>query len=306
MKLALGAMNFGKRTDEAESKRIIARAVELGVTHIDTANAYTDGNSERIVGEAVKGRDGVTVATKCGFGRMAGGKPEGLSPARLRAALDESLERMKLEYVDLYYLHVPDHATPIEETLDAVAELLETKKIRSWGISNYGAWQVLEMMMLRPNMPRPVIAQHLYNTLIRELDVEWFSFARKYGVETTIYNPLAGGLLTGKHSRDGSTQKGSRFDRNKLYLGRYFTPAMFDRVDQLTAVAKDSGLSLLELAYAWAAGAKGVDSIILGPATVEQLEQGVAACRIQLTSEVRAKVDSLHRDWSGTDAHYVR
>jgi aryl-alcohol dehydrogenase-like predicted oxidoreductase len=299
-------MNFGKRTDEAESKRIIARALELGVTHIDTANAYTDGHSERIVGEAVRGRSDVTVATKCGFGRMPGGKPEGLSPARLRAALDESLERMKLESVDLYYLHVPDHSTPIEETLDTVAELLEKKKIRSWGISNYGAWQVLEMMMLRPSMPKPVIAQHLYNVLIRELDVEWFSFAQKYGIETTIYNPLAGGLLTGKHSRDGSTQKGSRFEKNKLYQGRYFTPAMFDRVDQLTAVAKASGLSLLELAYAWAAGAKGVDSIILGPASVEQLEQGVAACKVQLSPETRAKIDSLHRDWSGTDAHYVR
>jgi aryl-alcohol dehydrogenase-like predicted oxidoreductase len=213
---------------------------------------------------------------------------------------------MKLESVDLYYLHVPDHSTPIEETLDTVAELLEKKKIRSWGISNYGAWQVLEMMMLRPNMPKPVIAQHLYNVLIRELDVEWFSFAQKYGIETTIYNPLAGGLLTGKHSRDGSTQKGSRFEKNKLYQGRYFTPAMFDRVDQLTAVAKASGLSLLELAYAWAAGAKGVDSIILGPASVEQLEQGVAACKVQLSPETRAKIDSLHRDWSGTDAHYVR
>ena len=305
-KLALGAMNFGKRTDEAESKRIIFRALELGVTHIDTANAYTDGNSERIVGEAVRGRSGVTVATKCGFGRMTGGKPEGLSPARLRAALDESLSRLKLDYVDLYYLHVPDHTTPIEDTLDTMAELLASKKVRSWGISNYGAWQVLEMMMLRPNMPKPVIAQHLYNVLIRELDVEWFSFAKKYGIETTIYNPLAGGLLTGKHARDGSTQKGSRFDKNKLYLGRYFTPAMFDRVDQLTAVAKENGLSLLELAYAWAAGAPGVDSIILGPASVEQLEQGIEACKIQLAPDTRARIDALHRDWSGTDAHYVR
>lgn len=300
-------MNFGKRTDEAESKRILARALELGITHIDTANAYTDGNSERIVGAFVKAhRDAVTVATKCGFGRMPGGKPEGLSPARLRGAITESLERMQLEYVDLYYLHVPDHATPIEETLDVVGELLEAKKIRSWGISNYGAWQVLEMMHVRPRLPKPVVAQHLYNVLIRELDVEWFSFAKKYGVETTIYNPLAGGLLSGKHARDGSTQKGSRFDKNKLYLGRYFTPAMFDRVDQLSAVAADAGLTILELAYAWAAGAPGVDSIILGPASVEQLEQGVAACKKTLPPEARAKIDSLHRDWAGTDAHYVR
>ena len=310
VKLTLGAMNFGKRTDEAESKRILARALELGITHIDTANAYTDGNSERIVGAFVRSaraaHPDVTVATKCGFGRMPGGKPEGLSPARLRAAIDESLERMKLDHVDLYYLHVPDHATPIEETLDVVGELLEAKKIRAWGISNYGAWQVLEMMHVRPRLPKPVVAQHLYNVLIRELDVEWFSFAKKYGVETTIYNPLAGGLLTGKHVRDGSTQKGSRFDKNKLYQGRYFTAAMFDRVDQLKDVATREGLTLLELAYAWAAGAPGVDSIILGPATVEQLEQGVAACKKTLSPEARTKINELSKDWAGTDAHYVR
>ena len=147
MKVALGAMNFGKRTDESESKRIIDRAFELGVRHIDTANAYTDGNSERIVGKAIKSRRAdVTLATKVGFGRMAGGKPEGLSRTRIFEAIDESLGRLGTDYVDIYYLHVPDHATPIEESLDALAELYEKKKIRSWGISNYGAWQALEMI----------------------------------------------------------------------------------------------------------------------------------------------------------------
>lgn len=300
-------MNFGRRTDEAESKRIIARALELGIRLFDTANAYVDGASERILGEALASRrENVAIATKVGFGR-SGGKPEGLSRARILQACDESLGRLGTDRIDIYYLHVPDHGTPIEETLDALAELIDKKKILAWGISNYGAWQVLEMMKLeRPGLPSPVIAQHLYNVLIRELDVEWFSFAKKYGMTTTIYNPLAGGLLAGKHARDGSTQKGSRFDKNKLYLGRYFTDAMFDRVDALTAVAKENGLTLVELSYAWAAGAPGVDSVILGPATVEQLEQGVAACQRVLSPEVRATVDALHRAWMGTDAHYVR
>ena len=128
------------RSVEVEGDSIddaIRRALtELGITHVDTANASTDGNSERIVGEALRGkRDPVFLATKCGFGRTAG-KPEGLSRARLLAAIDESLARLSTDYVDLYYLHVPDHATPIEETLDGVAHLLETKKIRSWGVSN--------------------------------------------------------------------------------------------------------------------------------------------------------------------------
>ena len=307
-KLHLGAMNFGKRTTEADSRAVLARAFELGVRHIDTANAYNDGASERIVGAFVKPiRDQVTLATKCGFGRVAG-KPEGLSPERVRSAIDESLSRLGTDYVDVYYLHVPDHETPIEATLDAVAELLDRKKIRAWGVSNYAAWQILEMIQLADarKMPRPAIAQQLYNVVIRQLDVEYFGFARRYGLHTTVYNPLAGGLLTGKHQRDGSTQKGSRFDKNRLYLGRYFTETMFDRIEALAELAQAEDMSLLDLSYAWLAGAPGVDSILLGPASIEQLEQGVAACTRGLTPEVRGLVDALHRAWLGTDTYYVR
>jgi aryl-alcohol dehydrogenase-like predicted oxidoreductase len=301
-------MNFGKRTSEPESRAIIARALELGVVHIDTANAYTDGSSERIVGEALAGtRDRVVLATKCGFGRVSG-KPEGLRPERLREAIDESLGRLRTDWVDIYYLHVPDHATPIEATLDGIADLFERKKIRAWGISNYAAWQTLEMLHLADarKMPRPRIAQQLYNVLIRQLEVEWFSFAARYGLHTTVYNPLAGGLLSGKHARDGSTQKGSRFDKNRMYQGRYFTEAMFDRVEAMGALAKAHGMTLVELAYAWLAGAPGVDSILLGPASVAQLEQGVAACGRDLGPDLQSRIDALHRAWAGTDASYVR
>jgi aryl-alcohol dehydrogenase-like predicted oxidoreductase len=307
-KLHLGAMNFGKRTSEAESKAIIARALELGITHLDTANAYTDGNSERIVGEAIRGkRDQVFLATKCGFGR-SGGKPEGLSRTRLLAAIDESLTRLSTDWVDLYYLHVPDHETPIEETLDGVAHLLESKKIRSWGVSNYAAWQTLEMIHLADarKMPRPVMAQQLYNVLIRQLDIEWFSFARRYEIHTTVYNPLAGGLLSGRHSRDGATQKGSRFDKNRLYQGRYWSDTMFDRVEALSELARVEKMSVLDLSYAWLAGASGVDSILLGPASLQQLEEGVRACSRGLTPEVRSLIDAQHRIWLGTDTSYVR
>jgi aryl-alcohol dehydrogenase-like predicted oxidoreductase len=304
----LGAMNFGKRTSEAESKDILARALELGILHIDTANAYGEGISETIVGDALRGkRERVTIATKCGFGRVAG-KPEGLSRARIHEAIGESLKRLRTEWVDLYYLHVPDHDTPIDETLDAVAELLEQKKILAWGVSNYAAWQVLEMMHKADarKMARPVIAQQLYNVVLRQLDVEYFAFARRYDMHTTVYNPLAGGLLSGKHSRDGSTQRGSRFDKNRLYQGRYFTDAMFDRVEALSKLAGAENMSLLDLSYAWLAGAPGVDSILLGPASVKQLEEGVSACARGVSPEVRGLVDALYRMWLGTDTYYVR
>lgn len=304
----LGAMNFGKRTREAESKAIVKRALELGIQHIDTANAYGEGISETIVGEALRGqRDKVKIATKCGFGRV-GGKPEGLSRARVHEAIDASLTRLGTDWVDVYYLHVPDHGTPIDETLDALAELLEAKKILAWGVSNYAAWQVLEMIHKADarKMARPVIAQQLYNVLLRQLDVEYFAFARQYAMHTTVYNPLAGGLLSGKHARDGSTQSGSRFDKNRLYQGRYFTSAMFDRVDALADLARAENMSLLELSYAWLADAPGVDSILLGPASVQQLEEGVRACARGLTPEVRGLADALYRMWLGTDTYYVR
>jgi aryl-alcohol dehydrogenase-like predicted oxidoreductase len=297
-------MNFGRRTPEAESKRILARALELGIRHIDTANAYNDGASERIVGEAISGkRDQVTLATKCGWARI-GGKAEGLSRARILAAIDESLARLKTDWVDVYYLHVPDHGTPITETLDAIAELLDKKKIRAWGVSNYAAWQILEMLSI--SKTPPAMAQQLYNVLIRQLDIEYFAFAKKYALHTVVYNPLAGGLLSGKHVRDGSTQKGSRFENNKLYQGRYFTNVMFDRVEALSEIAKREGMRLVELAYAWVAGAPGVDSILLGPTSVAQLDDGVGACKRVLPPELRAEIDELHQAWTGTDSKYVR
>ncbi len=309
----LGTMNFGRRTPEPESTRILARALERGITLFDTANAYVAGESERILGEAMAAcREKVVLATKCGFGRIDG-RPEGLSPERLLTAIDESLRRLRTDWIDIYYLHVPDRTTPIEATLDAVATLLEKKKIRAWGISNYAAWQVLEMMHLTQSeplrargLPRPVIAQQLYNVLFRQLDIEWFSFARRYDLHTTVYNPLAGGLLTGRHARDGSTQKGSRFDKNRLYQGRYFTEAMFDRVDALSQLASEEGLSLVALSYAWLSQAPGVDSILLGPASLAQLDEGLDACERTLAPELRQRLDALHRTWQGTDTAYVR
>jgi aryl-alcohol dehydrogenase-like predicted oxidoreductase len=276
---------------------------------VDTANAYGDGISEKIVGDAVRehGRDKVVIATKCGFGRI-GGKLEGLSRARLHEAADASLARLRSDWIDIYYLHVPDHETPIDETLDGVAGLLEQKKIRAWGVSNYAAWQLVEMIQKADSrkMLRPIIAQQLYNVLLRQLDVEYFGFARRYALHTTVYNPLAGGLLSGKHARDGSTQSGSRFDKNRLYQGRYFTGAMFDRVEALAELARTEKMSLLELSYGWLASAPGVDSVLLGPATVAQLEEGVRACALALTPEVRGRVDALYREWLGTDTYYVR
>ena len=306
-RLVVGAMNFGKRTPEPEARRIVERALERGVTAFDTANAYNGGESERILGRALgKRRGDCWVATKVGFGRTSG-KPEGLSKARVLGAIDESLERLAMEYVDVYYLHVPDSQTPIEETLEAMARVLESKKARAWGVSNYASWQILEMFGIadRAGMPRPVIAQQIYNVLIRQLDVEYFKFTARHPIHTTVYNPLAGGLLSGKHQK-GAPARGSRFDDNALYQRRYWTDAFFAAVDELRGVAEAAGMSLVDLAYAWLARRPGVDSILVGPGSVAHLDAAIEARERVLDAGTLAAIDGVHRALAGTDATYAR
>jgi len=288
VKLVLGAMNFGRRTAESEARRILDRALERGVVHWDTANAYVDGESECIVGRAIRGRrDRVIVATKVGLVRVGGvpagamrdgGHPEGLSRERILAACDESLSRLGTDYVDVYYLHAPDRTTPIEESLGAMATLREAGKIRSWAYSNYSSWQALEMVAWcdRERVPRPIMAQQIYNLLVRQLDVEYFAFAKKYGIHTAIYNPLAGGLLARRATAE--PPKGSRFDGNPMYRRRYWNDTMHARVAEYLALAAELGISLVELSYAWLASRSGVDSVLVGPGTVEHLDAAIDGC----------------------------
>lgn len=303
--LVLGCMNFGRRTPRAEALRIVDRAAGAGVRLLDTANAYGDGESERIVGEAVRGRE-LLVATKVGFGRIDG-RLEGLAPSRVLAACDESLARLGIDRIDLYYLHVPDYAVPMDETVGAVAELLRTGRIARWGVSNFASWQVLELRRLAAaaGIPGPVVAQQLYNPLIRQLDVEWFKYTRYAPIHTTVYNPLAGGLLSGKH-RFEAIPAGSRFDGNALYQRRYWQRAQFAAIEQLESIAADAGVSLVGLAYGFVLGHPGVDSVLVGPGTVAHLEDAIVSTGIRLDPEIRRRVEQVYVDLVGTDATYAR
>jgi len=301
-------MNFGKRTPPQESERIVRRALERGIRVFDTANAYSGGESERILGRALgKDRAGVVVATKVGFGRV-GGKPEGLAPEVMQRELAGSLERLGTSYVDVYYLHVPDHLTPIERTLDAMKGLIDSGRVRAWGVSNYAAWQILEMNALADarGLPRPVVSQVLYNLLHRQLDVDYFAFTRRHPIHTTVFNPLAGGLLSGTHRFEEAPAKGYRFDDNALYKRRYWTRPMFERVEQLRAVATAEGLTMVQLAIAWVASRPEVDSILAGPATVAQLDEAIDAASRVLSADALRRIDELSREWAGTDTSYVR
>jgi len=308
--IALGTMNFGKRTPEDEARRIMARAVERDVLWFDTANVYGDGASERIVGRTVRelglaGRVGI--ATKVGLLRLQG-KAEGLAPERMLRALDESLERLGVGAIDLWYLHAPDPRVPLDETIDAVARAVASGKVRAWGMSNYASWEVLEAMgnAARHGLAKPKVAQLLYNLLVRQLDVEWFKFARRFGVHTTVYNALAGGLLTGRHRPEDKPPKGSRFDGNKLYLDRYWTERNFALVATYAELARRADTTLGGLAHSWLAGTSGVDSILIGPGSVPHLDSALDACSRALSPETRAEIERIHLAAMGTDARYAR
>ncbi len=308
MGVVLGTMNFGARTPAAESRAILARALERGVTHLDTANAYAEGASEVLVGEALRAHAGpITVATKAGIGTMKG-PAEGLAPATVMRALGASLERLGLERIDLYYLHKPDPATPIAATLDAIGEALLSGRIGAWALSNYSAWQSLEVLHQADarGIARPVAGQMLYNVLVRDLEHEYLAFARSYGLHTTLFNPLAGGLLAGHHQR-GKPTGGSRFEKNPVYQRRYWSDRLFDVVEDLRGVAGEAGMSMVELSYRWLAGAPGVDSIILGPSSLAHLDDALdALAKGPLTKDVARAVDDIHRAYRGTDARYAR
>jgi aryl-alcohol dehydrogenase-like predicted oxidoreductase len=316
-RLILGTMNFGKRTVEADALRILDCALERGVTFWDTANAYVNGEGERILGKALRGRrDRVLLSSKVGLWRsggatsgllQSGGQQEGLSRARILAACDESLQRLQTDYLDLYFLHVPDATTPIEESLGAMAELIRLGKIRSWGTSNYASWQMLEMIQWcdREGVQRPLLTQQIYNLNVRQLDLEYFAFASKYRLHTAAYNPLAGGLLSGRH-HFGEPPVGSRFQGNAMYQARYWSEQSFAAVTSYQAVANDLGIDLATLAYAWLSSRSGVDSILIGPGTVEHLEHALRARELRLDTDTLRRLDAQYIQHQGTDARYAR
>src|SRR2546422_618381 len=290
--LVVGTMNFGKRTPEPEAHRIVHRALERGLIFFDTANAYVGGESERILGRALGSRRAqARIATKVGIGPSMT-EPEGLAPERISAAVEESLRRLGTDRVELYYFHKPDHSRPLQPSLRAMEKLIASGKVGAFGASNYASWQLLEMSQVGL---KPRVSQQIYNLLVRQLEIEYFRFARKYGVHPTVYNPLGGGLLAGKVKRDAPPETGSRFDRNPMYQRRYLSDRFFDLADAFARLAAEARRRPVEPAYQWVAARPGVDSILLGPASVEQLDAAIEAVARPLAKEVVDRADELHR-----------
>lgn len=297
-RLCFGTMTFGKPVDQTTATSMVSRCMDEGINFFDTANMYQTGVSESYLGNALQGRrDKVVLASKVAARMGDGPDQSGLSPAAIRREVDESLRRLKTDYLDLYYLHFPDYKVPVEDTLRTLDGLVRTGKVRWIGTSNYASWQVCEMLNLSSlhHYRPPMIAQQMYNLIARGLEQEFIPFSRHHHISIIAYNPLAGGLLTGKHSQSQIMQ-GSRFDDNRMYQDRYWHPQNFKAVEELAQIAKRAGRSLVSLSFAWLLHHQDVQCMILGASRPEQLEQNLAACKEgPLSPEILRECDEV---WS--------
>ncbi|MFC7342909.1 aldo/keto reductase [Saccharopolyspora griseoalba] len=297
--LVLGTMTFGDTVDAAGAARMLDAALDAGITAVDTANGYAGGETERILGELLPARrDRVSLATKAGMPHPDAGEHSPLSPEGLRASVDGSLARLGVERIDLFYLHQPDRAAPLADTLGEIARLIEAGKIGALGVSNFAAWQIAELDHVADQVgaPRPVIAQQLYNLLARRVEEEYAEFADTAGLLTVVYNPLAGGLLTGRHSfeRDPSSGRFADSRLAEMYRKRYWDERLFEAIERLTAVADDAGISLVELSLRWVLGRPVSSAVLLGGSKVDQLEANIAALGAgPLPPEVQEACDAV-------------
>jgi 1-deoxyxylulose-5-phosphate synthase len=309
-RISFGTMPFGSQADQAASSRMVDRCLDAGINFFDTANMYNLGKAETVLGKALEGRRArVIVATKVRHKTGEGPDENGLSRAAIHKAIDASLKRLATDYVDLYYLHWPDYGVPIEETLAAMDELVRAGKVRYPAVSNYAAWQICEILWAaeKNGLKPPYVSQPMYNLLARSIEEEYLPFCKQFGVAVIPYNPLAGGLLTGKHSRAQGPIAGTRFDNNQLYLGRYWHDDYFAAVEELRAIAHEAGKTLVELSLQWLLGQEIVNSVILGASRLEQLEENLKACESSaLDSSTLERCDAVWKRLRGITPKYNR
>jgi aryl-alcohol dehydrogenase-like predicted oxidoreductase len=305
-----GVMTFGSQTDEPTAQRMIDTCIAHQINFFDTANVYNHGAAETMLGKILKGRrDKVVLASKV-RGKMGDAPDEsGLSRSAILKAIDQSLQRLQTDYLDIYYLHLPDYDIPIEETLAAMDEVVRAGKVRYPASSNYAAWQVVQMLSIseRNRYVPPLISQPMYNLLARGIEQEYVPMCKQFGVSMVVYNPLAGGLLTGKQHRERPLP-GTRFDNNKMYQDRYWHPQFFDAVDELSAAAAKEGRTLIDLALSWLLDHTATDCVILGASKQEHLEQNLAAVEKSrpLSPSLLAVCDSVWEKLRGVTPKYNR
>lgn len=307
--LCLGAMNFGGPTDEAESIAIINRALDGGINFIDTANVYNAGESERIVGKALKEngrRDQVVLATKV-YGKMGDGpNDQGVSRYHILKACEDSLRRLQTDHIDLYQLHRPPMTVPQDETLRAFDDLVRAGKVRYIGCSTFPAWKVMEALAIsqQQNLARYISEQPPYNLLDRRIENELVPLAQQYGMALLPWSPLAGGILAGRYANKEQFPPGSRAERaNEIFRNR-ITQRGLDVAIALGEMARERGLTSSQLGLLWVIDQPGVTSPIIGPRTMAHLEDALPLLDMKLADEDRPRFDALvHPGTAVADFH---
>jgi aryl-alcohol dehydrogenase-like predicted oxidoreductase len=304
--IALGTMGFGGEGDFAsvgelgvdDCKRQLDLCLDVGVNLVDTANMYSTGKSEEIVGEALKGRrDRLLVATKLRFPMGDGPNDSGLSRHHVIASTEASLRRLQVDHIDLMQVHEWDGETPLEETLDALERLVQDGKVRYVGSSNYTAWQQMKALAIQDarGYQRFISQQIHYSPQAREAEFEILPAALDQGVGTLVWSPLAGGLLSGKYRRDAKPESGRQVVDDWDEPPVYDEDALWDLIDTLVEVSEAHGVSAAQVTLAWLLTRPSVDSLIVGARRDEQLQDNLAAASLELSDEEIARIEEVSR-----------
>ncbi len=295
--LCLGTMNFGGPTDEPTARRIIASAAVSGVNFIDTADGYTNGRSEEIVGQAIgPKRDEWVLATKFANTRAPDANGGGTSRKWMLRAVEASLRRLGTDYIDVYYLHKEDHSTPLDETVRALGDLVRAGKIRYFGVSNYRAWRVAEICKLCDEMGigRPIVSQPYYHALNRTAETELLPACGFYGLGVFPYSPLGRGILTGKYDPDAPPPADTRAGRqDRRMLQAEWHPDSLRMAATIAGHARDAGVSPTALAVGWVLNNRFITGIIAGPRTEAHWQDYLAALDYRFTAADEAVVAEL-------------
>jgi len=313
--LSLGAMTFGESgtfmkgvtSTNDEARRVFDRAIERGVNLIDTANVYSEGKSEELVGEWVKGKKKVLVATKCrfpiGFGQTEkpGPHDSGLSRKHIMEACEASLRRLKLDTIDLYQVHMQDNTVRIDETLRALDDLVTQGKVRYLGCSNYTGYRLVESLWAaeRNRTQRYEAVQLQWSLLERGAEREVVPACRQFGLGTLVWSPLASGFLSGKYRRGAPMPKGTRLTEWKDTMKRIGVERSYDVIEKLDAIGKKRDASPAQIALAWLIAKKEVSTVILGARTTQQLDDNLRATEMTLTADDMKELDEISApDWA--------
>lgn len=299
--LCLGTMMFGQRgnADHADCARIIHRALDAGINFVDTANVYSSGESEEIVGEALKGRrDSVVLATKVHGEMGPGPNDQGNSRVHILREVENSLRRLQTDYIDLYQIHRPDPTIPIEETLSALDDLVRSGKVRYIGSSTFAAWELVESYWVsdRRNLVRFTCEQPPYSIFVRHIELDVLPVCEKYGTGVIPWSPLNRGWLAGKYRKGQEVDPQSRVGRGDRFIDTPETEAgqrKLELVEQLIPMAEEVGANLAQYALAWTLTNQVVTAPIIGPRTMEQLEDNLGALDVRIPQEQLRRIDEL-------------